>query len=70
MLPALVALIPVILGFVVLYFVVKAAVEKALRDVLWNIEISTRNAVRNGILEAFQLMQEAEPEAETEEDDG
>ena len=70
MLPALVALIPVILGFVVLYFVVKAAVEKALLNVLWNMEISTRTAVRNGIIEAFQLMGEDEPEAETEEEDG
>ena len=40
MLAGLVALIPTILGFVVLYFVVKAAVVKGMEIAAWRVEPS------------------------------
>lgn len=77
MLADLVALIPTILGFVVLYFVVKAAVVKGMEIAAWRVEPSIPYAVRRGMQEAFlTLSQEPEEEAETdetnkgEEDDG
>ena len=44
----------------VTYFVVKAAMSAALRDFLWHMEISTRNAVKNGTLEALKELEAAE----------
>lgn len=36
----------------VYYLIIKAAVAAGIRDSMWNLEISIRNAVKNGILEA------------------
>ena len=41
----------------ILYFVVKAAVAQGIKDALWNLEISMRNAVKNGALEARREME-------------
>ena len=41
----------------VLYFIVKAAV--------WNIEVSMRNAVKNGVTEALQELDKSKAETES-----
>lgn len=48
----IVFLISLAVSCAILYFVVKAAVAQGIKDALWNLEISMRNAVKNGALEA------------------
>ena len=52
----------------VLYFIVKAAVTQGIQDTLWNIEVSMRNAVKNGVIEALQELDKSK--AETEKNHG
>ena len=52
----------------VLYFIVKAAVTQGIQDTLWNIEVSMRNAVKNGVIEALQKLDKSK--AETEKNHG
>lgn len=49
----------------VLYFIVKAAVTQGIKDALWNIEVSMRNAVRNGVTEALQELDKSKAETES-----
>ena len=52
----------------VLYFIVKAAVTQGIQDTLLNIEVSMRNAVKNGVIEALQELDKSK--AETEKNHG
>lgn len=52
----------------VLYFIVKAAVTQGIQDTIWNIEVSMRNAVKNGVIEALQELDKSK--AETEKNHG
>lgn len=47
-------LISLAIGCAITYFVVKAAVAQGIRDALWNLEVSMRNAVKAGVQEAQQ----------------
>ena len=49
----------------VLYFIVKAAVTQGIQDSLWNIEVSMRNAVKNGVTEALQELDKSKAETES-----
>ena len=53
----MIALFALLIGLVVfcavLFFVVKAAVAQGIKDALWNLEISMKNAVKNGVGEAL-----------------
>lgn len=52
----------------ILYFVVKAAVAQGIKDALWNLEVSMRNAVKGGAIEAAQEL--AKNKSETEQKHG
>lgn len=49
----------------VLYFIVKTAVTQGIKDALWNIEVSMRNAVKNGVTEALQELDKSKAETES-----
>lgn len=50
----IVLLIACAIGAAILYFVVKAAVFAGIKEAMWNLEISMRNAVKAGVQEAQQ----------------
>lgn len=52
-------LIGLAISCLILFLVVKAAVARGIKDVLWNLEVSTRNAVKNGVLEAMQELEKS-----------
>ena len=60
-------LISLAIGCGIMYFVVKAAVAQGIKDALWNLEVSMRNAVKGGMTEA---QQEIEKKQETEQKNG
>lgn len=41
----------------VLFFIVKAAVAEGIKDAMWNLEVSMRNAVKDGTVEALQELE-------------
>ncbi len=50
------------------YLIIKAAVAQGIKDALWNLEASMRNAVKNGVLEA--LAERDKNKTETEKKNG
>lgn len=52
--PPIVYLISIVIGFAIMFFVIKAAVAQGIKDALWNFEVAMRNAVKNGVQEALQ----------------
>ncbi len=46
------------------YFIIKTAVVQGVKDSLWEIEVSMRNAVKNGVIEAMQELEKSKSETE------
>ena len=64
----IVYLVVLALSLIAMFFIVKAAVAEGIKDALWNIEVSMRNAVKNGVTEALQELDKSK--AETEKNHG
>lgn len=61
----IVYLVVLALSLIAMFFIVKAAVAEGIKDALWNIEVSMRNAVKNGVTEALQELDKSKAETES-----